>query len=62
MGNFLTQNDFNIGKVDSTLEGSKKATRGGEWEPIKISYRNLVYIPNRTRRSCLLTRPGPHSH
>jgi hypothetical protein len=28
MGNFLTQNDFNIGKVDSTLEGSKKATRG----------------------------------
>jgi hypothetical protein len=29
MRNFLTQNDFKIGKVDPTLEGSKKATRGG---------------------------------
>jgi hypothetical protein len=36
--------------------------RGGEWEPIKISHRNLTYIPSQTRRPSLLTRPGPHSY
>jgi hypothetical protein len=33
---------------DHQLEGSEKATRGGEWEPIKIPPRNSAYIPNRT--------------
>jgi hypothetical protein len=27
------------------IEGPEKATRGGEWEPIKIPRRNLDYIP-----------------
>jgi hypothetical protein len=27
-------------------EGPEKATRGGEWEPIKITHSNLAYIPN----------------
>ncbi len=43
-------------------EGLEKATRGGEWEPIKIPRRNLTSIPNRTRYPSLLTRPGPHSY
>jgi hypothetical protein len=31
---------------DSTfIEGPEKATRWGEWEPIKIPHRNLAYIP-----------------
>jgi hypothetical protein len=29
-------------------EGSENATRGGDWEPIKIPTRNLAYIPNQT--------------
>jgi hypothetical protein len=44
------------------IEGPEKATRGGEWETIKIPRRNLAYIPNWTRRPSLLTRPGPHSY
>jgi hypothetical protein len=37
----------------------EKATRGGEWESIKILLENLTYISNRTRRTPLLTRPRP---
>jgi hypothetical protein len=43
-------------------EGPKKATRGGEWEPIKISLRNLAYIPNSTRHPSLLTQSRPHNY
>jgi hypothetical protein len=35
---------------------------GGEWEPIKITHRNLAYIPNRTQCPSLLTRLGPHNY
>jgi hypothetical protein len=37
-------------------------TRGGEWEPIKISHQNLSYIPKSTRHVSLLARPRPHSY
>jgi hypothetical protein len=43
-------------------EGSKKATGGGEWEPIKIPRSNLAYVPNRTWRPSLLTLSRPHSY
>jgi hypothetical protein len=29
---------------ESVTEEPKKATSGGEWEPIKITYWNLVYV------------------
>jgi hypothetical protein len=48
--------------TDVVIEGPEKATRGGEWEPIKIPHRNLAYIPNRTRRTSLLTRPKSPSY
>jgi hypothetical protein len=45
------------------FEGPKEATRGGvEWEPIKIPYWNLTYIPKSIRHPSLLTQPKPHSH
>jgi hypothetical protein len=31
------------------IEGPKRRPEGGEWEPIKIPYRNLAYIPKPTR-------------
>jgi hypothetical protein len=43
-------------------EGPEKATRGGEWEPIKIPQGNSPYIPKSTRRPSLLTRSRPHSY
>jgi hypothetical protein len=43
-------------------EGLEKATRGGEWEPIKIPRVNLAYIPKSTRHPSLLTRPRPQSY
>jgi hypothetical protein len=49
-------------RPDWETEGLEKATRGGEWESIKITHRNLAYIPNRTWCSSLLTRPRPHSY
>jgi hypothetical protein len=33
-----------------------------EWELIKISRRNLAYIPNLTRRPSLITRSIPHNY
>jgi hypothetical protein len=36
-------------------EGPEKATRGGEWEPIKILHRNLVYVLKSTQCLSLLT-------
>jgi hypothetical protein len=45
-----------------TCEGPEKATRGGEWESIKIPYRNSVYIPKLTRHPSLLTQSRPHSY
>jgi hypothetical protein len=45
------------------VEGSEEATRGeGEWEPIKILYRNLVYILKLIRHPSLLTRLRLHSY
>jgi hypothetical protein len=44
----------------STGEGDQGG--GGEWEPIKILYENLTYVPNSTRRASLLARPRPHSY
>jgi hypothetical protein len=35
---------------------------GGEWEPIKISWGNLAYIPKLIRCLSLLTRPRQHSY
>jgi hypothetical protein len=35
---------------------------GGEWEPIKILYENLAYVPNRTQPASLLVRPRPYSY
>jgi DNA-binding protein H-NS len=43
-------------------EGPEKATRGGEWKPIKIPRWNLSYVPNLTRRTSLLARSGQHSY
>jgi hypothetical protein len=34
-------------------EGPEKSTRGGEWEPIKITHSNLAYIPNLKIRHAL---------
>jgi hypothetical protein len=45
-----------------SFEGLEKATRGGEWEPIKILCENFSYVPNSTWRASLLTRPRPHSY
>jgi hypothetical protein len=28
------------------IEGLEKATRGGEWEPIKILMQELAYVPS----------------
>jgi hypothetical protein len=49
---------------DGEGEGPEKATRGGggEWEPIKISRRNLAYVPKTIRNPSLLTRPRPPSY
>jgi hypothetical protein len=44
------------------IEGSEKATREGEWVPIKISRENLAYVPKQTQHTSLLTRPRPHSY
>jgi hypothetical protein len=43
-------------------KGQEKATRGGEWEPIKISRGNLTYVLNLTQSVSLLTRSKPHSY
>jgi hypothetical protein len=43
-------------KALSEYEVSEKATRGGEWEPIKIPHENLAYIPNIKIRHALI--PG----
>jgi hypothetical protein len=48
-------NGDNVLDVPKGFEGSKKATRGGEWEPIKIPRRNLAYILNQIRHPSLLT-------
>jgi hypothetical protein len=45
------------------IEGPDKATRmrgGGEWEPIKILYENLAYVPNQNQCACLLARSRDH--
>jgi hypothetical protein len=55
----------NLRKLDLQLidiEGSEMATRGGEWEPIKLSLWNLAYIPKSTRTLSLLTRSKPSSY
>jgi hypothetical protein len=44
------------------IEGAEKATRGGEWESIKILRKNLSYIAESTRCSYLLTRLRPSSY
>jgi hypothetical protein len=51
--------DFSAARCRCRVEGPEKVTRGGEWEPIKIPHRNLVYIPKSTRSPSLLTRPRP---
>jgi hypothetical protein len=46
-----------------STEGPDKATGGGgEWEPIKILYENLAYVPNLTQRASLLPRSRSHSY
>jgi hypothetical protein len=44
------------------IEGPDKATRGGEWEVIRIPQWNLSYVPNQTQYTSLLTLPRPHSY
>jgi hypothetical protein len=39
------------------LKERTRRSEGGEWEPIKISHRNLTYIPKSTWSPSLLTRP-----
>jgi hypothetical protein len=46
----------------NTVEGPNKATKEGEWEPIKILDKNLTYVPNRSHRASLLARSRPHSY
>jgi hypothetical protein len=41
------------------VKGRRRRSEGGEWEPIKISHRNLAYVPKSTRCPSLLTRPRP---
>jgi hypothetical protein len=41
------------------LKDQRRQPEGGEWEPIKIPYQNLAYIPKLTRSPSLLTRPRP---
>jgi hypothetical protein len=43
-----------------SIEGPKKLTRGGEWEPIKISQGNSAYILKSTRCPSLLTQLKLH--
>jgi hypothetical protein len=44
------------------IEGPEKATRGGEWESIKIPEGNSAYIPKLTLCPSLLTRPRLHNY
>jgi hypothetical protein len=45
------------------IEKPDKTTRGvGEWEQIKISQRNSVYVPNLTQHASLLTLSRPHTY
>jgi hypothetical protein len=52
-----------LGRVPKNVaEGPEKTTRGGEWDPIKIPYQNLAYIPKSTRHPSLLTPSKLHSY
>jgi hypothetical protein len=44
------------------IEGPEKATRGGEWEPIKIPRGNLAYIPKSIWHASLIAQPRPPSY
>jgi hypothetical protein len=44
------------------LKDRRRRSEGGEWEPIKIPYRNLAYVPRSTRNRSLLTRSRPSSY
>jgi hypothetical protein len=44
------------------MTGEDNQRGGGAWEPIKIPYRNLAFIPKLTRRLSLLTRSIPPSY
>jgi hypothetical protein len=37
----------------TTMKDRRKRPEGGEWEPIKITYSNLAYIPNLKIRHAL---------
>jgi hypothetical protein len=52
-----------LGRVPKNVaEGPEKTIRGGEWESIKLPYRNLAYILKSTRRPSLLTSSKPNSY
>jgi hypothetical protein len=44
------------------IEGPRRRSEGGEWEPIKILLENLAYIPNPSRNPSLLARLRPPSY
>jgi hypothetical protein len=44
------------------LKNRRRRLEGGEWQPIKISRRNLTYIPESTRCPSLLTWSRPPSY
>jgi hypothetical protein len=53
---------INYLSIINYLKDRRRRPEGGEWEPIKIPYRNLTYILKSTRHPSLLTRPRPHCY
>jgi hypothetical protein len=48
--------------VVNGIEGSEKVIKGGEYEPIKISQGNLIYILNSIQHVSTLAWSRPHSY
>jgi hypothetical protein len=44
------------------LKDRRRRPEGGEWEPIKISRKNLTYISKSAQRPSLITWPRPLSY
>jgi hypothetical protein len=47
-------------REEGEVKDRRRRPEGGEWESIKIPYRNFAYIPKSTQHPSLLTRPRPH--
>jgi hypothetical protein len=44
------------------IEGPEKATRGGEWEPIKIIMQELAYVPSSNPKAKILQESDEHTN